>query len=118
MGVPGPVTSAPSAGVHQLIRVRGALLVTDGHEVLEAVAPAGAHTVRTAQEPPRPRDLLTAEQRQVLDAVPVHRGARSVTIARTAGLVQHRVEAALLGLHADGFVEHARGRWRLAPHDE
>ncbi|MBW8750226.1 MAG: DNA-protecting protein DprA, partial [Propionibacteriales bacterium] len=114
MGVPGPVTSAPSAGVHQLIRVRGALLVTDGHEVLEAVAPAGTHTLRHAQEPTRPRDLLTAEQRQVLDAVPVRRGARAAKIAHTAGLAQHRVEAALIGLRADGFVEHASGRWRLA----
>ena len=114
MGVPGPVTSAPSAGVHQLIRVRGALLVTDGHDVLEAVGPAGAHTQGHRQEAARPRDLLTVEQRQVLDAVPVARGARSAQIAHAAGLAPHRVEAALLGLHATGFVEHAGGRWRLA----
>jgi DNA processing protein len=113
MGVPGPVTSAPSAGVHQLIRVRGALLVTSGHDVLEAVSEAGAHTQGHIQEPARPRDLLTAEHRQVLDAVPVQRGARSAQIARTAGLAPHRVEAALIGLHAAGFVEHAGGRWRL-----
>jgi DNA processing protein len=75
MGVPGPVTSAPSAGVHQLIRVRGALLVTEGREVLEAVAPAGEHLVARLQEAPQVRDLLTAEQRQILDAVPVQRGA-------------------------------------------
>ena len=30
-----------------------------------------------------------------------------------AGLAPHRVEAALLGLHAAGFVEHGDGRWRL-----
>jgi DNA processing protein len=113
MGVPGPVNSAPSAGVHQLIRVRGALLVTDGHDVLEAVAPAGLHTRGHVQEPVRPRDLLTAEQRQVLDAVPVRRGARSAQIAHAAGLAPHRVEAALIGLHTAGFVEHASGRWRL-----
>jgi DNA processing protein len=114
MGVPGPVNSAPSAGVHQLIRVRGALLVTDGHEVLEAVAPAGANTLFHVQEAARPRDLLSSEQRQVLDAVPVQRGARAAKIAHTAGLAPHRVEAALLGLHEAGFVEHATGRWRLA----
>ena len=45
MGVPGPVTSAPSAGVHQLIRARDALLVTSGEEVLEAVGPMGAFTL-------------------------------------------------------------------------
>jgi DNA processing protein len=114
MGVPGPVTSAPSAGVHQLIRTRGALLVTDGHEVLEAVAPAGTHTLAVVQEQARPRDLLTAEQRQVLDAVPVRRGAVATKIAHTAGIAPQRATEALDHLHAAGFVEHADGRWRLA----
>jgi DNA processing protein len=113
MGVPGPVTSAPSAGVHQLIRARGALLVTDGHEVLEAVAPAGTHTLAHVQEPERPRDRLTAEQRQVLDAVPKQRGAAAAKIAQTAGLAPRRVEAALADLHLAGFVEQANGRWRV-----
>lgn len=114
MGVPGPVTSAASVGVHQLIRARGALLVTDGHEVLEAVAPAGAHTLAHAHEPARPRDLLTAEQRQVLDAVPVHHGVEVHRIAQTAGLAPSRVGDALAALLRAGFVEHATGRWRLA----
>jgi len=114
MGVPGPVTSAPSAGVHQLIRMRGALLVTDGHEVLEAVAPAGTHTLAVVQEQPRPRDLLTAEQRQVLDAVPVRRGAIAAKIAHTAGIAPQRAAEALGDLRTAGFVEHAEGRWRLA----
>ncbi|HET6168493.1 MAG TPA: DNA-processing protein DprA, partial [Marmoricola sp.] len=114
MGVPGPVTSAPSAGVHQLIRARGALLVTDGHEVLEAVAPSGTHTLAPVQEPAQPRDLLTAEQRQVLDAVPVRNGALTEKIAHTAGLAPRRVEQALVDLRTAGFVEHAGGRWRLA----
>jgi DNA processing protein len=115
MGVPGSVTSAPSAGVHQLIRVRGALLVTDGEEVLEAVAPAGTHTLALVQEEPRPRDLLTAEQRQVLDAVPVRRGAAADKIAHTAGLAPQRVRAALADLLTAGLVEQAAGQWRLAP---
>jgi DNA processing protein len=114
MGVPGPVTSAPSAGVHQLIRTRGALLVTDGHEVLEVVAPAGSHTLEPVQEAARPRDLLTPEQRQVLDAVPVRNGAVLAKIAHTAGLAPPRVDDALAALLSGGFVEHARGRWRLA----
>ena len=117
MGVPGPVTSAPSVGVHQLIRARGALLVTDGHEVLEAVSPAGEHTVASLHAEPHARDLLTAEQRQVLDAVPVQRGAEAPQIARTAGLAAGRVTATLGVLSAAGLVEHAAGRWRLASGD-
>ncbi|HEX2894828.1 MAG TPA: DNA-processing protein DprA [Marmoricola sp.] len=114
MGVPGPVTSEPSAGVHQLIRTRGALLVTDGREVLEAVAPAGEHLLAPAHEPARARDLLTTEQRQVLDAVPVQRGAVPAKIAHTAGLAPHRVEEALGDLSTAGLVECASGRWRLS----
>jgi DNA processing protein len=114
MGVPGPVTSAPSAGVHQLIRARGALLVTDGHEVLEAVAPAGTRTLDHPQELAHPRDLLTAEQRQVLDAVPVRRGVDATKIAHTAGIAPQRVAETLGELRAGGFVEHASGRWRLS----
>ena len=51
MAVPGPVTSAPSAGAHQLIRARDALLVTSGEEVLEAVGPMGAFALADPREP-------------------------------------------------------------------
>ncbi|RNL65124.1 DNA-processing protein DprA [Nocardioides marmoriginsengisoli] len=113
MGVPGPVTSATSQGVHQLIRARDALLVTRGAEVLEAVSAAGAHTLPSAQAPADARDRLTHLQRQVLDAVPVAAGASSRSIARTAGLTDSVVREALGRLDEAGFVERAGGRWRL-----
>lgn len=47
MGVPGPVTSMVSAGVHEMMRSRGALVVTGAADVLEAVSPAGERTVGT-----------------------------------------------------------------------
>ncbi len=53
MGVPGPVTSTQSAGVHQLLREGGALVVTHPDEVLEVLAPAGEHL----QARPRGEDL-------------------------------------------------------------
>jgi DNA processing protein len=114
MGVPGPVTSAPSAGVHQLVRSRDALLVTSGEEVLEAVAPVGTFTLADPRAPEGPRDRLAARERQVLDAVPLVRAADSASIARTAGLAHGRTKEALLALHRAGMVEHALGRWRVA----
>src|ERR1700729_1861194 len=39
--VPGPVTSAMSAGCHEMIRELGAVLVTGARDVLEHVAPVG-----------------------------------------------------------------------------
>ena len=71
MGVPGPVTSAPSAGVHQLIRARDAVLVTSGEEVLEVVGPMGSYALADPREAEQPRDRLTPRERQVLDAVPL-----------------------------------------------
>jgi DNA processing protein len=118
MGVPGPVTSAPSAGVHQLIRSRDALLVTNGEEVLELVAPAGEHTLAEPRAPERPHDRLSLLDQQVLDAVPVEQAAAPVSIARTAGLALPRVRDALARLVAAGLVESgADGRHRLLRDD-
>ena len=114
MGVPGPVTSAPSGGVHQLIRTGGAELVTNGLEVLEMIGPAGEHLVVEPRGPVNPRDLLTIKEQQVLDAVPVATGARPDSIALVAGLALVEVDAALGRLRAAGLVEPDAGGWRLA----
>ncbi len=37
MAVPGPVTSGASAGAHELVRTRHAVLVTRAAEIVEAV---------------------------------------------------------------------------------
>ncbi len=113
MGVPGPVTSEPSAGVHQLIRARDALLVTSGEEVLEAVGPIGTFTLADPREPDRPRDRLARREQQVLDAVPVVHAAEAGAIARSAGVSVTGTREALLALHRAGLVEHSLGRWRL-----
>lgn len=112
MGVPGPVTSATSQGVHHLIRARNALLVTNGEEVLEAVSPHGEYTVAQQHGLVLARDLVSAAERQVLDAVPVSRGAAPVSIARAAGLPVAVVEAALVVLAGAGLVVDTGRGWR------
>ena len=114
MGVPGPVTSAPSGGVHQLIRAGRAQLVTNGEEVLELVGAAGEHLLAEPRGPVRPRDALSLTDQQVLDAVPVATGAPSPSIARVAGLNLLEVTAALARLHVAGLVEQDADGWRLA----
>lgn len=113
MGVPGPVTSAPSQGVHQLLRSGAATLVTSGAEVLEVVAPVGEHVMEEPRGRVRSRDRLTTRDQQVLDAVPVQRGAAADSIARTAGIALLSVASALDRLRAGGFVEHGDDGWRL-----
>ncbi len=113
MAVPGPVTSAPSEGCHQLVRARDALLVTTGAEVLEAVSPVGSCTLADPRAPEQARDRLGTRERQVLDAVPLRRGADVSSIARTAGLARCRTQESLVVLHRAGLVEHSLGRWRV-----
>jgi DNA processing protein len=115
MGVPGPVTSAPSQGVHQMIRARAALLVTGGRDVLEATSDAGEFAADRPLGEIDARDCLTTDQRQVLDAVPVRHGVESDRIARTAGIAGGPTLAALEVLRGLGLVEYGNRRWRLAP---
>ncbi|WP_435744669.1 DNA-processing protein DprA [Nocardioides sp. SYSU DS0663] len=114
MGVPGPVTSAPSQGVHQLVRTGAATLVTSGEEVLELVGEVGEHLLPRPQGPERARDRLTLRHQQVLDAVPVATGARADSIARTAGLALLDVRSSLDRLRDLGLVEQGDTGWRLA----
>jgi len=114
MGVPGPVTSAPSEGVHELIRRGEAALVTRGGDVLELIAPAGSFLAPTPRAPATAGDRLTERERQVLDAVPVTVLVDADSIARTAGMAAAEVAASLARLASLGHVEGSGGRWRLA----
>jgi len=114
MGVPGPVTSAPSEGVHQLIRSGAATLVTRADDVLELTGAIGEHVSEPARAPTRPRDSLTRPQQQVLEAVPLVRPAAPDSIARTAGLGVAQVRSELVGLAGRGLVEQLPTGWRLA----
>lgn len=112
MGVPGPVTSAQSQGVHHMLRTRDAVLVTRGEEVLELVGAMGSHLQPEPREPERPRDRLAPDQATVLEAVPLVRWAATGRIAATAGVSRSAADRALGALHRLGFVEHACGEWR------
>jgi DNA processing protein len=114
MGVPGPVTSAPSEGVHHLIRSGAATLVTRARDVLELTGAMGEHLSEPVRDEPRPRDRLSRSQQQVLEAVPLRRPAPSDSIARTAGLGLIQVRSALDGLARRGLVEQLPTGWRLA----
>jgi DNA processing protein len=113
MGVPGPVTSASSEGVHELLRTRDAALVTRAEDVLELVSPAGTATRAPSRAPARRGDDLGELERQVLDAVPVSSPAPAPSVARTAGLAERAVLEALVRLREGGFVEASPRGWRL-----
>ncbi|MGH3446297.1 MAG: DNA-processing protein DprA [Nocardioidaceae bacterium] len=113
MGVPGPVTSETSAGVHELLRQPGSLLVTDGDEVVEHISPLGRGLAPVKTGPVGPRDHLDARSRQVLEAVPTSSPAASESIARVAGLAHDDVLSRLSALRRLGLVASTPAGWRL-----
>ncbi|GAB2450068.1 DNA-processing protein DprA [Nocardioides hungaricus] len=114
MGVPGPVTSASSQGVHELVRSGAATLVTSGAEVLEEVGSPGQDLAEEPRGAERRRDRLSHRQLRVLDAVPVVTGAGAESIARTAGIGPREVRDTLTKLFDLGMVREDGGGWRLA----
>ncbi len=111
MGVPGPVTSAASRGVHELLRV-AALLVTAADEIIEHLSPVGTGLATRREEDPRPVDALSRETRQVLDAVPKLDSASSASIALVAGLPRPAVVDRLRFLAHAGWVDQTSSdRW-------
>jgi DNA processing protein len=113
MGVPGPVTSAPSQGVHHRIRTGAATLVTGPADVLELVSGAGEHLAEVARGEERPRDRLTGRHRRVLEAVPVRTPAGLPSIAATAGISLLSTQSSLSYLAGHGFVVESEEGWRL-----
>ena len=117
MAVPGPVTSAASAGCHALLRrteEEGVVhLVTCAAEVLALVGRLGADDAPELRGPERPRDELPELVRQVLEALPVRGGAGEATIAREAGVPVADVQQVLPPLLIHGLVERCESGWRL-----
>jgi DNA processing protein len=111
MGVPGPATSALSAGVHELLR-GDAVLVTDPAEVVELVGDIG-ELAPARRGPVLPRDLLEPAARRVLAALPGHRAAPPREIALGAQTTQDEVVARLYELRALGYVERHGDGWKL-----
>lgn len=114
MGVPGPVTSKLSAGVHQLLRQPETVLVTDADEIVEQLAPIGAGLAAVKTGPVLVQDQLDLRSKQLLDAVPKLAGASTRSIAAVAGLEHSDVVTRLDVLRDLGLVTCASGRWRLS----
>jgi DNA processing protein len=114
MGVPGPVTSKLSAGVHELLRQPETVLVTDGAEVIEQLSPMGTGLAAVKSGPVLPLDQLDGRSKQLLDAVPKTMAASSRWIAAVAGLQHLDVAQRLPELARVGLVVTEHGRWRLS----
>jgi DNA processing protein len=129
MAVPGPVTSAQSAGCHRIMREWGATCVTRAADIIEmlsplsvsdALAPAGGlgsasvpGSGPVARDAGPSRDDLDADSARVLDALPARGGAGTSTIAVDAGVDFDTVLRCLGLLAGYGFIERCDRGWRL-----
>lgn len=110
--VPGPVTSAASAGCHRLLREGQAVCVTSAEDVLELARPAGEALPPEPQEgAPNLLDGLDPIASRVLDALPARGGAEADNLARVSGLAIREVLGALGTLELAGRVRKGGGRW-------
>lgn len=112
--VPGPVTSAASAGCHKLIRDQLAMCVTNADEMAE-LAPHSTLVLRGAV--PAPADPVAPpgvrrEDSRVLDALSARSGRAAEDVARRSGMSVAEVSATLGRLHLDGTVHETARGWR------
>ena len=113
MAVPGPVTSAMSAGCHELVRGAKASLVTDAADVLDLVGPLGAAPQGRRRGVDALRDTLGPLAQRVLEAVPA-RDPRDVdAIAAMAGMDVPTVRRQLGVLASEELVLCGPGGWQL-----
>jgi len=107
--VPGPITSAASAGAHRLIREYGAHCVTSAGDIRELIGLGGDSS------PPGDARPRTDDTTRVRDALSARVWRDAADAARRAGMPVDEVEAILGLLHLEGAVVRGPGGWRLGP---
>ncbi|WP_458041684.1 MULTISPECIES: DNA-processing protein DprA [Bacteria] len=134
--VPGPITSATSAGCHRMLREFDATCVTSAADIIELTG-WETHPLQTAARPvardAAGRDGMPGERTQtdgsaehtpsssgttagrgVLDALGTRTRRSSDEIARRVGLAPTQVEAQLGLFELEGLVMREDGGWRRA----
>ena len=104
--VPGPVTSAASAGCHRLLRECGAQCVTSAQDVRELIG-------LTPVADGRDGGPATDDSARVRDALSTRTWRDAADIARRAGLTPADAESILGLLHLGGSAERTSAGWRL-----
>lgn len=114
IGVPGPVTSSLSVGVHALIREHAAVLGSGVEDVWEALDPVGTHL--EAVRPDDPADFRSwgPAERAVFDALDRAHPLTVDQIVARAGLDMHDVHEGLSGLVNRSRVTRVMQGWAIS----
>ncbi|MFC8681422.1 DNA-processing protein DprA [Microbacterium ureisolvens] len=108
--VPGPITSAASAGAHRLIREYGAECITSADDVRELLGLPPANAAGTT-----PGSGYTDDATRVQDALSTRAWRDVEEVARRAGMAADGVRGLLGLLQLDGRVQLGPDGWRLLP---
>lgn len=111
LAVPGPITSAMSAGCHAMIR-DGALLAGSVAEVVEATGRLGLDLAAEAARPVRPTDQLDSPALRVYEACASRHGVAAEDVAVASGIDLGKVRAMLPELEIRGLIERSDEGWR------
>jgi DNA processing protein len=116
--VPGPVTSAASAGCHKLLREGIAICVTDPEDMAELVSGWGSTEAAAPEQESEARAVSispaidpTGTRVRLLDAVSDRSGRSVARIAQFSGLAPDRVRAELGLLELEGIVHERPSGW-------
>ncbi|MGO3147463.1 MAG: DNA-processing protein DprA [Leucobacter sp.] len=106
--VPGPVTSATSAGCHRLIRDYGAALITNGSDVRELIG-AEHDPVLFGSDNPTLNDgaapRVPSLHLRIIDSLPLRGGRILIEIAKIAGVTPQEARETLAELELLQYVQ-------------
>lgn len=114
MAVPGPITSAMSAGCHELLRSGDACPVGSVAEIIESTGRLGADLVDGPPPESRDTDRLDARSSRVYEALPLRSGDSVEHLAVASGVPLDAVRAVLPALELAGLAERCESGWRRA----
>jgi DNA processing protein len=109
--VPGPVTSAASAGCHRLIRDFDAVCVTSAEEMAELAPLAEQRTTPDASPARAGSSDRSPDELRTLDALSTRSARRVDDIAARSGLSIAAVQGVLGALQLDGAVVERASGW-------
>lgn len=113
MAVPGPISSAMSAGVHELLRSAPDVhLVSQSAHVLELCERIGNAQVSIPEGPRDARDALSSDAARLIDHLGVTATSAPV-VAAAAQMSVSRAQAALAELHVCGLVAMTARGWLM-----
>ena len=111
LAVPGPITSAMSAGCNELLRTGQAVAVTSVKEIVDSCGPLDASPDDRDRGPARVTDALAPEALRAFEALSARTGHSPEHVALASGIPLPRVRSLLPELELTGFAARVESGW-------